>query len=364
MKRLICCVAIAGFINVGTVALGIDIFNGESMLISSGEEVLTPDVFINGGTITVTGLGSLLETETYGIDLTGRMSSLQIQNGGVVRSAASLGLYGGSTDGSGDSLVNSIGVTGNGSLLDIKGNVSLWSPDLPLHADTGNLSQVPTYLTVSDGGELIIGGEISVANDSRLTLGQGGRLSVRTNFNASMNGFFWNDGSTLSVEGQFTGLSSLNSGCRLETPSVSGDLMVLGTYAPGNSPANSVLDGILTLDADGTLEMELAGHVLGDEYDHLTVTDTAHLDGTLDIVLLDDFTLSYGDSFDLFNWDGGVSNEFASITTSALTGDLVWDTSDLYHSGTISVIPEPSVASLLFVFGGGVWIIRRYFPKV
>ena len=94
------------------------------------------------------------------------------------------------------------------------------------------------------------------------------------------------------------------------------------------------------------------------------MTDAAYLDGMLDIVLLDDFSLAYGDTFDLFNWDGGVSGEFETITTSALTGTLEWDTSELYTSGTLTVIPEPASLSLIGLAAGGLWFTRRFFPAV
>ena len=220
-------------------------------------------------------------------------------------------------------------------------------------------------VTITNGGALIARSGVTIAQSggslNTLNLDDGGRLTVGTNFNASMIGFNYNSGSTLAVEGQLSGLSSLEAGHRLETADVLGDMLVHGTFAPGNSPADSIVDGILTIAANGTLEMEVAGDLPGSEYDHLTVTDAAYLEGTLDIVLLDDFSVTYGDSFDLFNWDGGVSGEFASISSAALTGDLEWDTSELYTEGTLSVIPEPSSLLLMGVVAGlGLFIRRRF----
>jgi len=124
------------------------------------------------------------------------------------------------------------------------------------------------------------------------------------------------------------------------------------------------VDGMLTIAPAGTLEMELGGDLLGEEYDRLTVTGLSILDGTLDIVFRGDFSVAYGDSFDLFNWDGGISGEFARTNTPDLSGGLTWDTSELFTSGTLSVIPEPSVIALVSVFGGGLWVVRRIFPVI
>ena len=64
-----------------------------------------------------------------------------------------------------------------------------------------------------------------------------------------MDGFNFNSGSALAVKGQLSGLSTLEADRRLETADVLGDMTVLGTYAPGNSPADSILNGALTLAA-------------------------------------------------------------------------------------------------------------------
>lgn len=340
MKYLIGCAVFAGFVTGGMVSAQTvtdgEVFSTdsyiqiESMLVSAGGKVFTSSVAAIGGLssyfseLTVTGAGSLLEAN--GVYMEGRGSRLLIQSGGVVRSTSSLGLYGDSTEGIVyPDLINSISITGNGSLLDIAGNLSLWSPDSPggpgLPFDLPR--EIPTYLTVSGGGTVAVGGTLSVANGSWLSLGSGGRLEV-ANF--------------------------------------IGDLTVHGTLAPGNSPGDSIVDGGLTLAPDGTLEMELGGYAPGGEYDRLTVTGLSTLDGILDIISLNSFSATNGASFDLFNWEGGVDGKFVDINTPTLSGELEWDTSDLYTTGTLSVIPEPSVMALLGFCGGGLWVIRKIFP--
>ena len=348
MKRSICCVVIAGLVSCGA---------------ASAQE----DLILGGGAeFTITDPGSELEVSRIVVNSDHSYGNrLYIKNGAYVRSLGSMYVSGTSSSGLPYGwLYSYASITGDGSLLDIGGDLSLWSYDLPGYSEIGVGWGVPCSVTISGGAEVSVAGDISIRNTRKLILGSGGKLTVGSDFNTSMNGFSYSSGSTLTVAGQLSGLSALESGRRLEAVNILGDITVHGTFAPGNSPANSVLDGILTVATDGTLEMELGGHLLGTEYDRLTVTDTANLDGTLDIVLLDDFSVAYGDSFDLFNWDGGVSGEFSSISSSALTGDLEWDTSEIYTTGTLSVIPEPSVIALVGIFGGGIGVVRRFFPAV
>ncbi len=170
----------------------------------------------------------------------------------------------------------------------------------------------------------------------------------------------FNEGSELSVEGQLSGLSNLESGRRLETPDLLGNLTVHGIFAPGTSPADSIVDGDLTIASDGTLEMELAGYVLGAEYDRLTITGFSTLDGLLDIVSLGGFSATNGASFNLFSWDGGVSGTFSDVSTTALSGGQYWDTSELYTTGQLSVIPEPGSIGLLGLGSGILLFARRH----
>lgn len=96
------------------------------------------------------------------------------------------------------------------------------------------------------------------------------------------------------------------------------------------------------------------------------------LDGTIKIEQTGSFptmNLKAGDSFDLFNWDEGVTVinngvEF-DFRNAPLADGLYWDTSKFYEDGTIFVtdvepsIPEPSVAGLAAVTALGMLLRRR-----
>ncbi|MCF7817116.1 MAG: hypothetical protein K9M54_04475 [Kiritimatiellales bacterium] len=344
MKWLICCVVIAGLVSGGTV---------------SAQEFLNVH-----GVVTITDPGSMLEVSGIAVGSGGYYdygNRLYVSNGGYVRCLGSTYVNGTVSTGVDYGWLYSFAsITGNGSLLDIGGDLQLWSSSLGGRTPgTWDPWGVPCYMEISAGAEVSVVGDISIINRSTLRLGSGGKLTVGSDFNASMNGFIWYSGSTLAVEGQFSGLSVLGAGKRLETPNVLGDMTVHGTLAPGNSPADSIVEGGLTIASDGTLEMELGGYDVGTEYDRLTVAGLSTLDGTLDLVFLDGFMAAYGDSFDLFNWDGGVSGEFASIGSSALSDGLSWDTSELYTTGTLSVIPEPGTMSMMGLSSGILLFTRN-----
>jgi hypothetical protein len=130
-----------------------------------------------------------------------------------------------------------------------------------------------------------------------------------------------------------------------------------GTFSPGMSPASLTLTDP-TFTGSETLEMELGGLTQGTEYDHLDILGTAHLDGTLSVVLIDGFTPDSGNSFDLF--DGTLSGTFDTLYFPTLAQGLYWDWSTLYTDGTIrvegTVVPVPGA----FVLGVlGLTLVRR-----
>ncbi len=143
--------------------------------------------------------------------------------------------------------------------------------------------------------------------------------------------------------------------------SILGHTTVSGRVAPGSSPGLLDFKGNLTFLAASQVVMEIsATGVRGLNYDAVNVGGSLSIDptATLSIVLIDGYTPVWGDSFDLFDYgSGGVSGEF--LVDTSLPGGLNWDTSNLYTTGVITVVPEPATAALaLLGIGLIAWRIR------
>lgn len=134
--------------------------------------------------------------------------------------------------------------------------------------------------------------------------------------------------------------------------------------------------GIATVDrfqnlAEGVLAIDLAGHVLGDSFDHLMVAGAAEIDGTLSVDLMTDeggtplFTPALGDEFMIMTSLGGVSGEFSTVLSTEAGGNVYgWEV--LYHPHDITIrlaniIPEP--AGLVSVVGAiAIGLMQRKEP--
>ncbi len=83
--------------------------------------------------------------------------------------------------------------------------------------------------------------------------------------------------------------------------------------------------------------MELGGTQPGTQADKVDVTGALGLDGALNVVLYNNFVPSPGATFDLFH-ASSTTGTFSSVSLPALPG-MRWDTSSLYTTGSISVVP-------------------------
>lgn len=183
------------------------------------------------------------------------------------------------------------------------------------------------------GGAADIHGDVTLTAGSRVVTSGGG---ATTTFFDDMthNGaeIFTGAGASsvffgaLSGAGPFTGTGAVYS---------------IGDLRPGNSPATVSFGGSLVLGSSTMLTMELGGATPGTQYDRLVIAGSASLAGTLAVSLIDSgagqFEPAAGDSFDILDW-GSLSGTFASIDLPALTG-LAWDTSQLYTTGVLAVVP-------------------------
>jgi hypothetical protein len=115
-----------------------------------------------------------------------------------------------------------------------------------------------------------------------------------------------------------------------------GDIFFEGDLRPGNSPATVTYDNNIGFGSGTRLDIELGGNTPGSQYDQVRVNGALALDGTLAVSLLNGFSPTSGDSFDILNW-GSLSGSFSAIQLPVLGGALAWNTSQLYTVGLLSV---------------------------
>ena len=105
---------------------------------------------------------------------------------------------------------------------------------------------------------------------------------------------------------------------------VSGDLVMPGIIAPGESAGTLTLLDDLTLVNGSSLEIEVGGTQSGVVFDLLQVVGLASLSGELQVTLIDDFLPQIGDAFEILNAFGGVENTFESTVLPTLEEGLSW----------------------------------------
>ncbi|MBN2047523.1 MAG: DUF3737 family protein, partial [Anaerolineaceae bacterium] len=222
-------------------------------------------------------MGAMLNLLAMGLILDGNGSNrnIQIVDGTVHFSADSVGTTDDPIELFVDMLSAQINRVGSAFLSDLTGN------DPPL--GSGLFIYNETNLTISDPG---------VAVDGEIFISVNGQLTISAPVKAS---------------GEKT----------LVATSIS--IADYGFYSPGNSPGIDNVD-TFTQGAGETLQIEIGGltpgpgdPVVNDGYDQINVTNLATLDGTLEIVFLDGFVPSVGDTFDFMTF-GSVSGSFANAT--------------------------------------------------
>jgi len=218
-----------------------------------------------------------------------------------------------------------------GGTLNIGGNAfAVFSSDTAILGSQTNLSNGGS-LTTLEGAQL---GNAATVDATKILTATG---------NAKINGDFVNNGVVNGPGGdQWLTFTQDVEGGGVTT----GNIHYGKIYSPGNSPAIVSVGNVL-LDPTSVLIMEFAGDTFG-MYDQLDISGLATLNGTLYGELLGDFTPSVGDTFHIFN--GKTDGKFVRTILPELNNGLRWNDSNLYLTGEISVVPEPSTFALL----GGV----------
>jgi len=341
----------AGILTVGNnsaLGLGTVTLNGGTLASTTITRTLANN-FVFGGDFTLGGYGSAIIL-TGGIDLNNGTRAITLANsatfnGNMVNGTGlnvnsssttrSLTLAGTNTY-TGDTVVNNAILNVNGSLL---------SAVVASTNSTVNIAGTVTKSTVSGGTLLVTGnGGETIVNSGTATVNSGGVIGTTTI-----------NGSLLSVNGT-AGNVLVNAGGTLGGSGTVGNVLLNGgSVAPGNSP------GLLTaanLDAsNGGFVFQLgAPTTRGVTYDAIDVQGLLTLGAnTLWTFQVDGgYSFQMNDSYDLFNWGSVATTGFdVSVLQAALPNldtantALQWDVSNFTMDGTVSVIPEPTVADLL-----------------
>jgi T5SS/PEP-CTERM-associated repeat protein len=314
-------VQLAGNRTLGTDAASIDFFGASptiptgKALIVEGTAMLTPTapVTLSGGALsagTVLMTPGSRVTNTLPAQVSGAMLALA---GSVIdATGANLdmgdatkvnGFYGNGTIQVGQNTVTL--ADANDAVLDSASLVTLGNASSPGTLDAAN------GLTLDFGGNLTGFGTVSTPDNVVKPLINNGHI---TGNSAS---------EPITLPGYVKGVGTFDN------------VSYTGTFSPGLSPT-SLIVGNVAFSPTSTLIMEIGGTTPGSGYDQILSSGALAFDGTLLITLVN-FSPAAGQSFNLFDW-ASTSGTFAALQLPALAGALVWNTSQLYTTGVLSVV--------------------------
>jgi autotransporter-associated beta strand protein len=191
---------------------------------------------------------------------------------------------------------------------------------------------VSRILTVTNTGATILSG--IVLNGAMTKAGNG----VLTLSGANTYG----DGTTISggtlrvnnTSGSATGTGSVtvSNGATLDgNGSITGNVSNSGNISPGMSVGTLSL-GSFAQTASGKLQIELAEAT----HDQLHIGASAAFAGKLEVLLTGGYTPAAGTEFDILDF-AAVTTTFDMLLLPTLDSSLVWDSTNLYTSGVLSV---------------------------
>ena len=230
---------------------------------------------------------------------------LRVLNGGIVNS-------------------NRLVVLSTGTLeIGVNPMITVTNP-LGIEYDGGTLKTIADT-TLTNNGSLQTGGVILDSNGFTSTLsgvysGSGGVSKigagaiVLTNTNTYGGDTIINAGS-LIVDGSIASSSTTvnPNGLLGGVGTIGGNVISSGIVSPGDSPGTLTINGNYSQNSIGTLRIEVAGLAAG-QHDLLSVGGSATLNGTLQVLRLNNFTPMNGDRVTIINDAGGHSGTFSAVT--------------------------------------------------
>jgi T5SS/PEP-CTERM-associated repeat protein len=240
------------------------------------------------------------------------------------------------------------------TMVTVDGAGSVWTHNGHLSISGGTAA--PAVLIKNGGklattdGELGSGGGRTVSIDGPgASWSNAGLLSIKARVSLINGGNLYSTGLvSLTLGGTFLGNGTVDA----SVSTANG-----GTIAPGEPIGLLTIAGNYDQKTNGNLQIDLSSTSAG-LYDRLLVTGSAALDGVLTISLTNGFVPSQGDTFDILD-AASISGHFADLQLPTLPKPLGWDTSALYTTGAVSIVPEPSTLALLTIGALGICLHRK-----
>jgi hypothetical protein len=239
----------------------------------------------------------------------------------------------------------------------------------------GNMHGYGATFNNAGGGQLINNGQVSAdAAGHTLTLNNtfvtnNASMQVVPNATLSVGGVAAQNSGETRIDGTLAlaNTYTINGGVLSGTGTISGSIdNVAGTERAGDSPGILRIAGTYKQEHAAMFEELLGGAFPGSGFSQLIiVTNSAILDGALDVTLTNGFIPKVGDQFDVLL--GANSGNFASETSpdAGLTYSVSY-LSDRVRI-TIDTVPAPEPSSLA-LFAGGlalfVFVYRRHVRRV
>lgn len=248
---------------------------------------------------------------------------------------------------------NGLGNSANVLRLDGNNNTTLGDLRFEIGMNLPNSAQLVAGQTnISTGTNAVEMSGVISGSGALNKLGTGALTLSNTN---TYSGATIVSAGTLFVNGSLgNGAVTVASGATLGgTGSVGGTVTVNGSFAPGAGNIESLnVGGGLALNNTADFEIDATSHTS----DLAVVAANLAFGGVLNITNLTG-ALALNDSFDLFNFNAAnATGTFSAVNLPTLDNGLSWDTSALYTTGAITVVPEPGTA----VVGGlGLLLILR-----
>jgi fibronectin-binding autotransporter adhesin len=243
----------------------------------------------------------------------------------------------------------------SGYTLTIEGTTSTGSGVLSYSANRTNNGTIHLTTTETNSYAFLNGNSFTLTNNSTITVdpgagNAGGRFwyggvnntatgTIAINETTQTNGNPWTSSGTLSIAALKTlmlgGGLTVSGGTLSGGGTIAGNVAQTGgTISPGSSPGTLTIDGNYTGGRNGKVRIELNGTAPG-QFDVLTITGTAVLAGTLQLVT--NYSPVLGNSFTVITY-ASKTGKFKTITGQFLAGDIGYDVKFGATSTTLKVV--------------------------